>query len=298
MTATKKTSAAEKGAMDPANKTVVASRAGEVPIIRARHVAFSYTAEVPILQDISFEVHKGEVLMVLGANGCGKSTLMKTLLNENKRQSGTIELAGRDVSHMGTTEMARNVAMVFQDHNAPFPFPTIDVVKMGRAPYLPVFGRPTREDIAIAEHALAAVGLADYADEPYTNLSGGQRQMVLIARALAQQTDLVLMDEPTSHLDYRNAAIVLNAANRLATEQNKAVIMITHAPDQAFYYTSKAALMKHGRFFAYGPSEEVLTTANLSHVYDMQVKVLESRDPETGMRYLTCRPMPESASVA
>ena len=269
----------------------------QTPIIKAEHVAFSYTAEVPILQDISFEVYKGEVLMVLGANGCGKSTLMKTLLNENKRQSGKIELNGKDVSHMGTVEMARNVAMVFQDHNAPFPFPVIDVVKMGRAPYLPVFGRPTKEDIQIAHDSLAAVGLLDYADEPYTNLSGGQRQMVLIARALAQKTDLVLMDEPTSHLDYRNAAIVLNAANRLATEQNKAVIMITHAPDQAFYYTSKAALMKNGRFFAYGMSEDVLTTQTLSDVYDMEVKVLESVDPQTGFTYLTCRPMPATASV-
>lgn len=267
-------------------------------IIKAEHVAFSYTPDVPILQDISFEVAAGEVLMILGANGCGKSTLMRTILGENKRSAGSIEVNGRDISHMSTTEMAREVAMVFQDHNAPFPFPVIDVVKMGRAPYLPAFGRPTKHDLEIARESLAAVGLSYYEDEPYTNLSGGERQMILIARALAQQTDLVLMDEPTSHLDYRNAAIVLQTANRLATEQNKAVVMITHAPDQAFYYPSKAALMKGGRFFAYGPSEEVLTNETLSQVYDMPIKVLPAHDSETGMDYLTCRPMLTDKPIA
>ena len=271
------------------------SAVSETPVIKAEHVAFSYVPEHPVLKDINFEVHAGEVLMILGANGCGKSTLMRTLIGELKQFSGTIEIKGKSQSEYSNLEMARNVAMVFQDHNAPFPFSVIDVVKMARAPYLPIFGRPTKRDVRIAEEALEAVGMAHVAGEPYTNLSGGQRQMVLIARALAQQTDLILMDEPTSSLDYRNSAIVINAARRLAVDQNKAVIMITHAPDQAFYYTSKAALMKDGKFFAYGPSEQVLTSESLSEVYNMKIKVLEAVDAETQETYLSCRPLPESA---
>ena len=269
--------------------------ASAAPVVKAEHVAFSYVPDHPVLKDVSFEVHAGEVLMILGANGCGKSTLMRTLIGDLKHYTGSIEIKGKSQREYSNLEMARNVAMVFQDHNAPFPFSVIDVVKMARAPYLPIFGRPTKEDVRIAEEALEAVGMDHVAEEPYTNLSGGQRQMVLIARALAQQTDLILMDEPTSSLDYRNSAIVINAAARLASEQKKAVIMITHAPDQAFYYTSKAALMKDGRFFAYGPSEEVLTSESLSEVYNMRIRVLEAVDAETKQTYLSCRPLPESA---
>lgn len=273
----------------------MSAEASTTPVVKAEHVAFSYVPDRPVLKDISFEVHAGEVLMILGANGCGKSTLMRTLIGECKRFAGSIEIKGKNQREYSDLDMARSVAMVFQDHNAPFPFSVIDVVKMARAPYLPVFGRPSKHDVRIAEEALEAVGMAHVSDEPYTNLSGGQRQMVLIARALAQQTDLILMDEPTSSLDYRNSAIVINAATRLATEQGKAVIMITHAPDQAFYYTSKAALMKDGRFFAYGPSDQVLTSESLSTVYNMRIKVLEAVDAETRETYLSCRPLPESA---
>ena len=267
----------------------------DTPVVKAQHVAFSYVPDKPVLKDINFEVHAGEVLMILGANGCGKTTLMRTLIGERKGFTGSIEIQGKPLKEYSDLEMARNVAMVFQDHNAPFPYSVIDVVKMARAPYLPVFGRPTKRDVQIAYEALEIVGMSHVAEEPYTNLSGGQRQMVLIARALAQQTDLILMDEPTSSLDYRNSAIVINTATKMAFEQNKAVIMITHAPDQAFYYPSKAALMKNGEFFAYGPSEEVLTSENLSNVYNMHIKVLEAIDPVTQQRFLSCRPLPESA---
>ncbi|BCR81665.1 ABC transporter ATP-binding protein [Arachnia rubra] len=259
------------------------------PVLRVTDVEFGYHPGKPVLRDISFEVSPGEVFIILGANGCGKSTLMRTILGECKPTSGRITVGGDDVTSLGVKQLAQRMAMVFQDHSAPFPFTVLDVVKMGRTPHLPPFASPTKKDNVICLEALETVGLKDLAFEPYTQLSGGERQLVLIARALAQRTGVVLMDEPTSHLDYRNATTVISTAHTLAHEQDKAVVMITHLPDQAFYYPSRVALMRNGRFFASGPSEAVLTSENLSKVYGMDMLVLTASD-ENGRRYLTCRP--------
>lgn len=222
-----------------------ASSAG-APVVSVEHVAFGYVPGRLVLKDVSFELAAGEVLMVLGANGCGKSTLMRLLLGQARPGAGRIRLLGRDVSAMSPRDLARRAAMVFQDHSAPFPFTVEDVVAMGRTPHLGPLGNPSREDRAICAEALDAVGLSHLVAEAYTRLSGGERQMVLIARALAQGTELVMMDEPTSHLDYRNSAMVITMAHRLTAQQGKAVIMITHSPDQALYFPSKAALMRDG----------------------------------------------------
>ncbi len=278
----------------PGEADLVPAAGSSGPIIKAENVAFGYTADKLVLQDISFEVSAGEVLMILGSNGCGKSTLMRLLLNDKQTASGRILLDGANLHELSPLEISRRVAMVFQDHNAPFPYDVIDVVAMGRTPYLSAFATPRARDMRICEDALESVGMMHLAHKPYTQISGGERQMVLIARALAQETPLIMMDEPTSHLDYRNAAIVIQTANRLASKQNKAVVMVTHLPDQAFYYPSKAALMEHGRFFAFGPSREVLTEANLTRTYNMQIKVLTAVDEATGQEHVMCKPVPES----
>lgn len=261
------------------------------PVIRAEGLSFGYTKDVPVLRDVSFEVSAGEVLMVLGANGCGKSTLMRVLLAERAPSSGTVTLLGDDVARLRARQLARRVAMVFQDHDAPFPFAVIDVVTMGRTPHLPPLGSPRARDVELCREALDTVGMLHLADVPYTEISGGERQLVLIARALAQQTPLIMMDEPTSHLDYRNAATVIKVANQLAAQQGKAIIMITHLPEQAFYFPTKAALMQDGRFFAYGPSQDVLTQERLSQTYGMEIKVLRAVDPETGVEHVMCKPI-------
>ncbi|MFV0406935.1 MAG: ABC transporter ATP-binding protein [Propioniciclava sp.] len=263
------------------------------PVIRAEHLSFGYSAGAKVLDDLTFEVSAGEVLMVLGANGCGKSTLLRVLLGERRRLSGTVTLDGDDVNQLSTVELARRVAMVFQDHHAPFPFSAIDVVTMGRTPHLSALGLPSRKDRDLCREALDTVGMGHLASVAYTEISGGERQLVLIARALAQQTPLIMMDEPTSHLDYRNAATVIKIAHQLAEEQNKAIIMVTHLPDQAFYYPTKTALMKNGRFFAYGPSREVLTEDHLRETYNMHIKVLTAPDPLTGVDHIMCKPVLE-----
>lgn len=264
------------------------------PIIQAEHVAFGYNAHELILKDISFEIYGGQVLMILGANGCGKSTLMRALLSEKQRASGTITLEGTDLRTLNPKQISQKIAMVFQDHNAPFPFRVSEVVAMGRAPYLSAMGSPNENDRKICAESLEMVGISGLADKRYTEISGGERQMVLIARALAQQTPLIMMDEPTSHLDYRNAAVVIEITHRLATEHGKAIIMVTHLPDQAFYYPSHATLMKDGRFFAQGVSTDVLTEANLSATYGMTIEVLKAVNSQ-GKETTMCRPLPEAS---
>ncbi|WP_316668073.1 ABC transporter ATP-binding protein [uncultured Propionibacterium sp.] len=260
------------------------------PVLRAEHLAFSYAPGVPVLRDVSLRVDSGQVLLILGANGCGKSTLMRVLLGQVRHSAGSVELSGDEVSRLSPLEISRRVAMVFQEHHAPFPFSVMDVVLMGRAPHLRALGAPTRTDREICRQALADAGIPHLERGTYTELSGGERQMVLIARSLAQQAPLVMMDEPTSHLDYRNAATVLRTAHRLAAEQDKAVVMITHAPDQALLIDSTTALMKNGRFLACGPSEQVLTAGNLRAAYDMDIRVMTARD-EDGTAYRVCRPV-------
>lgn len=262
------------------------------PALRAEHVAFSYTSGSPVLRDIDLRVDPGEVLLVLGANGCGKSTLLRVILGQLPSSAGTVRLGGQDVRRLTPLEISRRAAVVFQEHHAPFPFEVMDVVLMGRAPHLRALGAPTRRDREICRQALAETGIDHLASATYTELSGGERQMVLIARSLAQQTPLVLMDEPTSHLDYRNAALVLRTAHRLASEQGKAVVMITHSPDQAFLVDSTAALMRDGRLLACGPSDEVLTDENLRAAYGVDIRVMSAR-AEDGSVYRTCRPVLE-----
>lgn len=269
---------------------VTSASSSGAPVVSAEHVAFGHVPGRLVLKDVSFELAAGEVLMVLGANGCGKSTLMRLLLGQARPEAGRIRLLGRDVSAMSPRDLARRAAMVFQDHSAPFPFTVEDVVAMGRTPHLGPLGNPSREDRAICAEALDAVGLSHLVAEAYTRLSGGERQMVLIARALAQGTELVMMDEPTSHLDYRNSTMVITMAHRLAAQQGKAVIMITHSPDQALYFPSKAALMRDGGFLAYGAGHEVLTEANLSEVYGMRIQLVRSVD-KAGRESVMCRPV-------
>ena len=172
-------------------------------MIDVRDITFSYGAE-PVLRDVSFQVESGQFVCILGANGCGKTTLLKTMLGFFRPQGGSVLLDGENVHTMDVRRMAQKVAYIPQSHVPPFPYRVIDVVLMGRTPYLSRTYRPTQEDYQIAMDALERLGITCLADRRYTALSGGQRQLVIIARAIAQQTGTIIMDEPTASLDFGN----------------------------------------------------------------------------------------------
>lgn len=251
------------------------------------HAATCGYGKTPVVENISLSFHAGEFFCLLGPNGCGKTTLFRTILGFLELFSGFIRLEGEDVRKLPLSRIARTIGYVPQSHTPPFPFPVRDVVAMGRTAHLGLFQAPGSCDFEISQGLLERLGIAHLGDRPYTEVSGGERQMVLVARALAQEPKLLVMDEPTSNLDFGNQIRVLECIKGLVGE-GLGVVMTTHVPDHAFLCADRVALMKSGRLLALGTPEEVVTESALRHVYGIDVRVMEVEiDGET---ICTCLP--------
>ena len=264
-------------------------------MIQIEDVHYSYGSH-QVLKGVSFSMEKGEFVCILGANGCGKTTLLKTILDFLTPQRGRVTLYGQDVHRMDERARARKIAYIPQYHTPPFPFAVRDVVLMGRTPHLGRVCHPTPADERVACQAMERLGVLQYADQSYTALSGGQRQMVVIARALAQQPDLLIMDEPTSSLDFGNQYLVLAQVKQLARE-GMGVLMVTHNPDHAVYCADRIVAMEEGKILAMGQAERVIREPVMNHIYHMPIKV--RRVPlEEGSAATVCIPVPELTSQA
>lgn len=222
----------------------------------------------------------GKVLCLLGPNGSGKTTLFKTLLGLIPAKEGQILLAGQTLDKLTRTEIASHAAYVPQAHTAPFAYPVLEVVLMGRTAHLGLFSQPGDKDLSIARKALARLEIEDLAEADYTRLSGGQRQLVMIARALAQRTPLLIMDEPTASLDFGNQALVLREISGLA-DDGLTVILSTHDPDHAFAVGTDIVLLHDGHVKASGAPKKALTANVLSSVYGVDVQVEKLSDGKT-----------------
>jgi ABC-type cobalamin/Fe3+-siderophores transport system ATPase subunit len=257
--------------------------------LRLDRASFDYPGK-PVFTYLSLEVAAGELLCLLGPNGCGKTTLLRCLGGALRPLRGSVLLDGVDLSSMAVDAIARRVGFVFQEHTPPFPFPVIEIVRMGRAPHLGFLGAPSARDTRLADDALAMVGMQHVRNKPYTQLSGGERQLVLIARTLAQQPAVVLLDEPTSHLDFHNEAVVLSIVARLAA-QGLAIAMTTHRPDHALVYADRVALMRDGHFLAVGRPAEAMSEENLRALYGIDVRILSGVDTATDLPLHACVPI-------
>ncbi|WP_048161250.1 ABC transporter ATP-binding protein [Methanosarcina sp. 1.H.A.2.2] len=254
-------------------------------MLKVKSLAFSY-GNGPVFENVSFSLKKGEVMCILGPNGAGKSTLIKCIAGVLKPAAGSVSILGEDTASLGVRGIARLIGYVPQQNEVVFPFSVLDFVLMGRAPHLSMFASPCAEDMEIARESLAVVGLSDLAERPVSILSGGQSQMVLIARALVQKPALLLLDEPTSHLDFGNQVLVLETVQRLAS-LGMSIVMNTHMPDHAFLVGSKAAALAEGRLVALGEVETVVTSKMMSSVYGVKVAVREIED----MKRKVCLPL-------
>lgn len=244
------------------------------PLIEVRGAAFRYgTREV--FSGVDLDVFRGELLSVLGPNGCGKSTLLRCLAGALRPAAGSVRLDAADISGLDAAARARRIGFLFQNHTPTFPFPVLEVVSMGRAPHLGLFGVPSSKDIALAERALDRVGVLHLKDRPYTEVSGGERQLVLLARTLAQQPDVILLDEPMSHLDLRNQVRSLRAIGELAAE-GVTMIMTTHDPNHALQFPGRVVLMKPGGVIATGLASEIITDAELTSTYGIDIAVIKA----------------------
>ncbi|MEC0181969.1 ABC transporter ATP-binding protein [Paenibacillus peoriae] len=242
-----------------------------------------------VVQNVSVSVQAGEVFCLLGPNGVGKTTLFKTILGFLKPAGGQVLLDGEDVRSFSKRRFAMLVGYVPQAHTPPFPFRVLDVVTMGRTARLGAFASPSRRDTILAEQALDRLGVGFLRDRIYTEISGGERQMVLIARALAQEPRFLMMDEPTSNLDFGNQVKVLQCISSLSKENGLGIIMTTHVPDHVFQLDGQVALLQRNNRYLQGEAREIITAENMMDTYGIHVHILH--DHTIGGSYTSCVPV-------
>ena len=256
--------------------------------LAVEHLDFGYPGK-RVGQDVSFTLAAGEILCLLGPNGGGKTTLFRTALGLLAPQGGRVALDGADIAARSRTEMAQTLGYVPQAQSGYFPFAVRDIVLMGRTARLGLFATPSAHDRRVAAQALATLGVEHLAAEAYTRISGGERQLVLIARALAQEPRFLVMDEPTASLDFGNQVRVLERIRALA-QGGIGVLLSTHDPDHAFLCATQVAMLHAGRLARLGPPEEAITADSLKLLYGVEVRIVEIGPDADGRPRRVCIP--------
>lgn len=241
-------------------------------LLAVEGLCFAYGPGEPILEDVSLSVDQGEIVSLLGPNGSGKTTLLKVILGLLKPKKGRVLLDGVDTADIAAKQFARRVAYVPQIHRMAFAYRVLDVVLMGRLPHKPFLFRFGRRDEEIAMAALEKLSIAHLSQRPYTEISGGERQLALIARAMTQDAEIFIMDEPANGLDYGNQIRLLEQLNGLA-HAGYTFIKTTHFPDHALWVSDRVLMLNHGRIVADEKAETVINEDNLFALYDTRISV-------------------------
>lgn len=241
------------------------------PMIQVQDLHFEYKKH-KVLKGIDFDLHKGEVISLLGPNGCGKSTLIRLVLKLLDAED-KIKIQGRSLQEYSHKEIASHIAYIPQYHNVPFNYSVLEMVVMGRISKLGFFASPSKKDYEIASLALERVGISELKERPFGQLSGGQKQLVLLARAIAQEVNVFIMDEPVNGLDYGNQIRLLELINSLAGE-GYTFLKTTHYPDHALLVSSRVVVMHEGKIIANGTPEEVIHSEMIENVYGIKAEII------------------------
>jgi iron complex transport system ATP-binding protein len=248
-------------------------------VIRAENLSLFYDGSTHVVHDLNLTLRAGQITALVGPNGCGKSTLLRGLSRLLKPANGVVTLEGQDIHAMKAKDLARKLGILPQAPTAPEGLTVHELVAQGRYPYQNWFQQWSREDERIVTEALDLTNLRMFADRPVDTLSGGQRQRAWIAMALAQQTDVLLLDEPTTYLDLAHQIDVLDLLAEL-NEQGRTIGMVLHDLNQAARYAHTIVALRGGQIVAQGTPEQVITPANILQVFGLEAEVID--DPVTG----------------
>ncbi|OCL88395.1 putative ABC transporter ATP-binding protein [Aliarcobacter thereius] len=248
-------------------------------LIEAKNISFSYKNN-QVLDDINFELNQGDILSLLGKNGSGKTTLLKILLGIFKSK-GEVKILDKSIKEYSNKELAKLISYVPQTHQIPFDYTIFDVVLMGRLPHIGLFSNYSSKDRDIAIKALEKVGILHLKEKIYSQVSGGERQLAFIARALTQSAKIIFMDEPVTGLDYGNQLKLLNFLKTLSKE-GYTFIKTTHYPEHALYASNKVMMLEKGKVLDFGDIEEKLTQENIKILYNIDVEIISK---ENGYKY-------------
>ena len=253
-------------------------------VVRMESVAFAYPGR-EIFLDLNLSIEDGEILGLIGPNSSGKTTLLKLMDGLLQPQGGKVFLEEKDLGLLSRAEVARRVAVVPQEAEVPFAFTAGEIVLMGRSPYLGRFGWEKKTDLEIAHESMALTDVTGLENRPFAELSGGEKQRVLLAKALTQQPKVLLLDEPASHLDLKHQVELHELIRSLNREKKLTVLNISHDLNMAAEYSHRMVLLQRGSVYAVGTPSEVVTEENIRRVYEIRVMV--ERNPLSGAPRVT-----------
>lgn len=248
-------------------------------ILEVKDLSFSYDNSRIIFEKVNFTVSKGKIFTILGRNGAGKSTLLNCVANLFVPKSGEILLNGQPMKKMKLTDVAKVIGYVPQVHNPAYAYTVRDFVVMGRTPYIGSLSKPSKSDYEKVDAVLEELNIMKLRDKTYTAISGGERQQVTIARAMVQEPQIILLDEPTAHLDYGNQLRTVKMIKRLA-ERGFGIIMTTHNPDHAMLLGDTVAILDKQGHLNVDTAENALTEEALSALYDIDLKMIYVEEAE------------------